>query len=100
MIFAACGRRTQSAQQLVNLWFIPRDKGPTITGVEFRAPCLEPFGRVGRRIYADRNAAYVSTCFLVQLFLHACESCAERRSGRRAGSKDVIDSECVPFCEI
>src|SRR5688500_16581488 len=100
MSFAACGRRTQSAQQLVNLLFIPRYKGPTIAGVEFPAPCLEPFGSVGGRIDADGNEANVSTCFLAQLFLHACESCAERRTDRRAGSKDVIDNDCVTFYEI
>src|SRR5215204_4318861 len=100
MIFAACGRGAECAQQLVNLRFIPCNEGPTLRGAEFRSPRFETFGRVGRRIDADGNEANVSTCFVAQFFLHTRECCAERRADRRAGSKDEIDDDRLALYEI
>src|SRR6185436_14319360 len=100
MIFATRRRCAERAQQLVNLRFIPRDKGPTFTGVKFCSPGFEAFGSVSRRIDADGNEANVWTHFVAELFLYACESCAERRTNRRAGSKDEIDNYCLAFYEI
>src|ERR1044072_947528 len=100
MIFTTRGRGAQCAQQLVNLRLIPRNKGPTFTVMEFRAPCFKPFRSVSRRVDTDGNEANVSTDFVAELFLHACESCAERRADRRAGSKDKIDNDCLAFDQV
>src|SRR5690349_2182989 len=100
MIFATSERGAEGAQQFVNLRFVSSDEGPTITGVEFCAPRFEPFGCVGRRIDADGNEANIATDLVAEFFLHASESCAERRTDRRAGREDEIDHDCLTFDEI
>ena len=64
------------------------------------APGFEPFGRVRRRVDADRDQADVGCSFLAQLFLHAGESGAERWTDRRARREDEIDDDCVTLDEV